>query len=100
MNTYYAVIFTSKRTVQDSTGYAVMSDKMAELARKQPGFIDVESARNSDGYGITISYWESLDAIQNWKENTKHLAAQAKGKESWYSEYKVRICKVEREYSF
>ncbi|WNB91197.1 antibiotic biosynthesis monooxygenase [Bacillus sp. NEB1478] len=100
MKSYYAVIFTSQRTVSDSAGYHSMSEKMVELAKKQPGFINVESSRDSNGYGITISYWESLDAIQKWKENLQHQAAQRKGKETWYSSYHVRICKVEREYSF
>ncbi|MDR7071416.1 antibiotic biosynthesis monooxygenase family protein [Fictibacillus barbaricus] len=100
MKNYYAVIFTSQRTVSDSQGYYLMSEKMAELAKKQPGFIDIVSSRDSNGFGITISYWESLEAIQKWKENMQHQTAQHKGKETWYSSYHVRICKVEREYSF
>jgi heme-degrading monooxygenase HmoA len=27
-----------------------------------------------------------------------HLLAQQLGKEKWYSDYKTRICKVERDY--
>ena len=94
---YYAVIFTSTRT-EVETGYAEMATKMVELAKAQPGFIGVESARNE--IGITVSYWESLEAIQNWKANLVHLEAQEKGKTAWYKNYKVRIAKVEREYEF
>lgn len=94
---YYAVIFTSLRTEGDH-GYAQMAQEMEELARQQPGFLDVESAR--EGLGITISYWESLEAIANWKANMDHRQAQKKGIQNWYSWYKVRICKVEREYEF
>ena len=94
---YYAVIFTSLRTEGDH-GYAQMAQEMEELARQQPGFLDVESAR--EGLGITISYWESLEAIANWKTNMDHRQAQQKGIQNWYSWYKVRICKVEREYEF
>ncbi|WP_217703365.1 antibiotic biosynthesis monooxygenase family protein [Flavobacterium agri] len=93
----YAVIFTSIRTNQND-GYSDMADRMVELAKQQPGFIDVESARNE--IGITVSYWESLDAIKAWKQNTEHLFAQRKGRDVWYESYKVRIAKVEREYSF
>ena len=46
------------------------------------------------------SYWESLEAIKNWKANMEHLEAQEKGKTTWYKNYKVRIAKVEREYEF
>ena len=94
---YYAVIFTSTRTEVEA-GYAEMAIKMVELAKAQPGFIGVESARSE--IGITVSYWESLEAIKNWKANMEHLEAQEKGKTTWYKNYKVRIAKVEREYEF
>jgi len=94
---YYAVIFTSKRTESDN-GYAEMAIQMEELAKNQPGFLAVESAREE--IGITVSYWKSLEAIANWKANTDHLFAQKKGIKDWYSWYHVRICLVEREYDF
>jgi heme-degrading monooxygenase HmoA len=95
---YYAVIFSSQRTDGDK-GYGAMADKMEELAAQQPGFLGVESVRDVSGSGITISYWESLEAISNWKQNQSHQAAQNKGKVDWYQNYSVKICKVEREYS-
>ena len=94
---YYAVIFTSLRTDGDQ-GYAEMAEEMESLARKQPGFLEMESAR--DGLGITVSYWESLEAIADWKANMDHRQAQKNGIKTWYSWYKVRICRVEREYEF
>ncbi|CAG5080996.1 Antibiotic biosynthesis monooxygenase protein yqjZ [Thermobacillus xylanilyticus] len=54
-------------------GYAEMAEEMVKLASAQPGFLGVESVR--DGLGITVSYWESLEAIQNWKQNERHLIA-------------------------
>lgn len=92
---YYAVIFTSVRTDVDE-GYAQMAGKMVQLAAEQPGFLGMESAR--DGLGITVSYWDSLEAIKNWKNNLEHLAAQKLGHEKWYSSFKTRISKVERDY--
>jgi heme-degrading monooxygenase HmoA len=94
---YYAVIFTSKRTELDDN-YAEMALKMEVLAKQQPGFLGVESARNE--IGITVSYWESLEAIANWKQNLDHLNAQFLGRQKWYENYVVRIAKVEKEYSF
>ena len=61
---YYAVIFTSERTPGDN-GYEAMADEMFALAQEQPGFLGAESVR--DGLGITVSYWKSLEAIQDWK---------------------------------
>ena len=72
---YYAVIFTSNLS-NDTTDYNAASDKMEELAKQQPGFLGVESARDHSGLGITISYWESLEAIENWKQNALHKEAK------------------------
>jgi heme-degrading monooxygenase HmoA len=95
---YYAVIFSSQRTEGDN-GYEAMSAKMLELAQQQEGFLGVESARNEE-LGITISYWNSREAIQKWKDNATHQVAQQRGKLDWYFQYKVRICHVEHDYSF
>jgi heme-degrading monooxygenase HmoA len=94
---YYAVIFTSLRTDGDN-GYGDMADRMVELAAGQPGFLGVESARGTGGFGITVSYWESTQAIANWKANAEHRIAQETGKTTWYDEYQLRIAKVERSY--
>ena len=94
---YYAVIFTSLRTGVDQ-GYDKTADRMVELAKKQKGFLGLETARSE--VGITVSYWDTLEAIKNWKNVSEHKIAQKKGKEKWYAAYKVRICKVEREYEF
>ncbi len=94
---YYAVIFTSLRTEGDN-GYGDMSDKMVEMAGKQEGFLGLESAREE--VGITVSYWKDLESIKNWKNNTDHAIAREKGKTDWYSHFKVRIAKVERDYGF
>jgi len=94
---YYAVIFTSTQT-ENVNGYGEMALKMEILAKQHVGFLGIDSVRND--VGITVSYWESLDAIKKWKQNSEHLLAQQKGKTYWYSWYNVRICKVEREYEF
>jgi len=94
---YYAVIFTSTRTDFDEN-YAEMANKMETLAKQQHGFLGVESARNE--IGITVSYWESLEAITDWKQNLDHLDAQFLGRQKWYENYVVRIAKVEKEYGF
>lgn len=92
---YFAVIFTSLRTEGDH-GYASMADRMLSLAAEQPGFLGVESVR--DGLGITVSYWESLEAIQAWRRQAEHLEAQRRGRHDWYSAFRVRVARVEREY--
>ena len=95
---YYAVIFSSERTEGDR-GYHAMAEKMVELAQKQNGFLGIESARDNS-IGITVSYWRTLEDIASWKNNAAHQIAQERGKSEWYSKFTLRICKVERDYTF
>jgi heme-degrading monooxygenase HmoA len=95
---YYAVVFTSLRTEIDA-GYVVTAAQMLALAAMQPGYLGVESARDA-ALGITVSYWQSLEAIAAWKAEAAHQIAQRAGQARWYAAYTVRVCKVERDYQF
>ena len=94
---YYAVIFSSVRT-NDNEGYPETDALMSELAHKQDGFLGMEYA--SSEIGITISYWRDVESIKRWKDHLDHQKAQIEGQKTWYSQYKVRISKVERDYDF
>lgn len=91
---YYAVIFTSIRTDGDN-GYAEAAKRVLEIARQQPGFLGYESARQA--VGISVSYWESLEAIKAWQAHPDHRAVQ-KMANDWYSDSRIRVSRVERDY--
>ena len=94
---YYAVIFTTL-VADDMTDYLETAERMEELAKQQKGYLGIESARSE--IGITVSYWKELDDILQWKNNIEHTEARNRGREQWYKQYQLRICKVEREYGF
>jgi heme-degrading monooxygenase HmoA len=96
---YYAVVFTSVRTATDE-GYADTAEKMMALASNQSGFLGAESARQAGGLGITVSYWKDTDSIRKWKNNAAHQQAQQFGRDKWYSNYRIRVAKVDREYAY
>ena len=93
---YFAVIFTSVRHDGDN-GYGAAAKQMLELASEQPGFLGFETARQE--IGISVSYWSTLEAIKAWKENVTHRQIQGRANE-WYKAFRVRVCRVEREYGF
>jgi len=94
---YYAVIFSSQRTDGDR-GYASTAERMLELASKQPGFLGAESVRGVDGFGITVSYWSTEEAIAAWRSHAEHKPVQEAGRRVWYEDYQLRVAKVERAY--
>ena len=94
---YYAVIFTTLLT-NNLAEYEKNAIRMEELAKLQDGYLGIESTRNE--IGITVSYWKDLASITKWKNNIEHTEARVKGRNKWYQQYQLRICKVERDYGF
>ena len=105
MEPYCAVIFSSTRRVPASPhgdgddGYDATADRMEALAALQPGYRGIESARGTDGFGITVSYWTDETSAQAWKRNAEHLEAQRLGREQWYASWVIRVAAVTREYT-
>jgi heme-degrading monooxygenase HmoA len=95
---YYAVIFASRHGGAPA-GYAEMAARMGALAAAQPGFLGIESTRDATGFGITVSYWRSPEAIRAWKDVAEHRVAQETGIREWYQHYELRVARVERAYS-
>jgi len=94
---YYAVIFASQRK-QGDHGYGATADRMMELAAQQPGYLGVETVRDAQGFGITVSYWRSEEDIRHWRRNAEHTLAREQGRRDWYEHYELRVAKVERAY--
>ena len=97
---YYAVIFASVRTEHGNEDYARAAERMAQLASQQPGYLGVDSVRDANGVGITVSYWSSEEAIVAWRRNAEHTITREQGRKHWYKEYELRVAKVERAYGF
>ena len=92
----YAVIF-SATLKQFDDDYSSTAKQMRTLAIEKYGCTDLNVVTEGDKE-VAISYWPSLEHIINWKNDLKHIEAQRLGQERWYSDYKVQIVKVEREY--
>lgn len=97
---YYAVIFTSQRTDAEMAMYGLTSERMIDLAQQQPGFLGLETVREENGLGITVSYWRDREAIAAWGEHAEHRTAQMLGRKEFYSWFQLRITKVVEDCSF
>lgn len=94
-----AVIFTSTRTTHDEDEYRAVADAMEDMARRQPGFLSMESVRDGrTRRGITVSYWTDEESARAWKQVAEHLEAQRAGRQRFYSDYSVVVAQVTRSY--
>lgn len=95
-----AVIFTSQRNDSDPAGYEAAAAAMDALAAAQPGYRGVHSAREPDGFGITVSYWASDEAAKAWRDHPLHAETRDAGRARWYASYTVDVARVERAYEW
>jgi len=94
----WVVVFTSILDEDaDLNIYAQWAKRMVDRAATQPGFIGVDSARS--GLGITVSYWESAEAIDAWREDFEHAEARRLGRQAFYAQWSLHVAKVERSYT-
>lgn len=92
------VIFQSTRTGEDAEGYAAAADAMDRLAAAQPGYRGMASARDAQGFGITVSWWADEGAAAAWRDHPEHAAIRDRGRALWYKSYRVDVARVERSY--
>lgn len=97
---YIAVIFTAFRTEEDAAGYAEAAARMDQRAREMPGYLGLQSARDAEGFGLSVSYWADLAAVARWKVELDHLEVQEIGRERWYAWYETRVATVMRQYDW
>lgn len=95
---YVAVLFTTERS-DDSDGYFETDAELGALVLHQPGFLGVETVDDGKA-SISVSYWETEQHAQAWKQVADHRAAQQLGRHRWFRSYRVRVARVEREYGF
>ncbi len=99
-DTYYAVIGTTTLNEMDDptrSQYIELTKRMEELAQQMPGYLGREYARQ-EAFGISVSYWRSLEDIQAFRTHAEHIMVKQLGRSIFYANWRVRICLVEREY--
>ena len=97
---YYAVIFSSTLSDIEDLKYLEFSKEILKNVNSENGFIEIQSQREKSGKEVTISYWKSIAAIQEWRKHLADLRAQKYGRDLAYSNYTNKICEVRREYNF
>lgn len=95
-----AVIFASRRTGEDESGYQAAAAAMAALAARQPGYCGHMSTRGADGFGITVSYWADDAAAIAWRDHPEHKAVRDAGRNRWYSSYTLDVATIARSYDW
>lgn len=94
------VVFRNRLRQPEPPGYEETAARMAELAMQQPGFRALKTFAAEDGERVTISEFDSLEAVSAWRRNVEHLVAQRRGRDEFYAEYSLQTCELIREAKF
>ena len=91
----YAVIFKSKRQDANQDLYYQHNNALEEKIKSLPGYMKHSGIRHPETrQGVTIAYFDSLEAIDNWRKDSEHLAAKKLAKSDFYENYSVEITEV------
>ncbi|HEV3226262.1 MAG TPA: antibiotic biosynthesis monooxygenase [Acidimicrobiales bacterium] len=81
-------------------GYDETAGEMERAARAMPGFVDFKSFHAEDGERVSIVVFESIEAQRAWRDDARHRAAQQRGRDEWYAEYRIQVCELLSDRSF
>ena len=97
----FAVIFRSKRTDSNNELYYHHNDKLSEKIKTIPCYIKHFGVRHPDTReGITVIYFETMDAIKLWRDDFEHMEAKELAQSHFYENYSIEILEVKKEYSW
>ena len=96
----FVTVFRSRLRTEAEAEYGEWAARMSELAATMPGYVSHKGFVAPDGERVTIVEFESEAAQRAWSRHPDHVAAQKKGRKDFYAEYRLQVCRVERESVF
>ena len=95
-----AVIFEVQPAEGHRQDYLDMAASMRTHLEQIDGFISVERFQSltKPGKLLSLSFFRDEEAVRAWRTLKQHRAAQAAGRSGLFSDYRLRIAAVIREY--
>ena len=95
-----AVIFEVVPAEGKKDEYFSMAEKLRPELSKIPGFISIERFQSvaNPGKILSLSFWKDEESVTQWRNVEMHRQAQAKGRQSVFSDYRLRVAHVVRDY--
>ncbi len=97
---YYAVTTTTElNPAFDREAHFQLGLDLYGHASRLGGFLGLEVFLENNA-SVAISFWESLDAIERWRQHPVHGSAKRVAKSSWFGATITRVARVESDYGF
>ena len=92
----YAVIFRATAADLDAE-YSASLERLKKRAFEEFNCLEFYSMMDGERR-LAIAFWESESDARAWKADTDHSAVQRRARGRWYSDYRVQVCEVIRDY--
>lgn len=93
-------IFRSRLRPEHEAEYHRIADRMRELVQSMPGFVSIKTFTAPDGERVSVVEFDSETTHNAWREHPAHREAQRLGRERFYSEYRIQVGRVEKDYGW
>lgn len=96
----HAVIFEIEPRPGREKDYLDLAAALKNDVEKIDGFISVERFQSiaKPGKLVSVSFWRDAEAVQRWREQARHHAAQLEGRGAIFADYRISVCAVDRQY--
>jgi heme-degrading monooxygenase HmoA len=95
-----AVIFEVMPSPEGRKTYLDLAAALKPLLEQIDGFVSIErfQSLSEPEKLLSLSFWRDEDAVARWRNLEAHRAAQKSGRRGVFSDYRLRIASVLRDY--
>ncbi len=95
-----AVIFEFWPAEGKSDEYFGLAATLRGELEKIDGFLSIERFQSvsTPGKFVSLSFWRDEESVRHWRERERHRAAQARGRNGVFADYRLRVASVLRDY--
>ena len=95
-----AVIFEVQPHVTHQQSYLDIAAELKSQLIAMDGFISIERFQSLSDPSklLSLSFWRDETAVAQWRNTEEHRAAQSQGRQTIFSDYRIRIAAVMRDY--
>ena len=95
------VIFEVHPNPDNKEEYLDIAAKLRPLLSEIDGFISIERfvSLQDESKVLSLSFWENEAAIERWRNMEQHRQGQAKGISHIFTDYRIRVGHIVRDYT-
>jgi heme-degrading monooxygenase HmoA len=95
-----AVIFEVYPAKEKVNEYLNIAADLKPILEKIDGFISIERYASlvDEDKILSLSFWRDEESVNEWRNLDIHRFAQEKGREGVFSDYRLRVATVNRDY--